>query len=85
MFEVLPLVVASSGTVSTATCWLYVTEVVELQAGRAPKLGSALRKAKRLGVAYVRGDRPDADPDRLGRRRPALLLQRTQDTRGRFS
>lgn len=31
----------------------YVNEVVELLAGRAPKLRDALRKAKRQGMAYV--------------------------------
>jgi hypothetical protein len=37
--------------VSTATCWRYVTETVELLAARAPKLRAALHKAKREGMA----------------------------------
>jgi hypothetical protein len=37
--------------VSITTCWRYVNETVELLAGRAPKLRTALRKAKREGTA----------------------------------
>jgi hypothetical protein len=39
--------------VSTATCWRYVTEAVELLAARVPKLRAALRKAEREKMAYV--------------------------------
>jgi hypothetical protein len=45
--------VGAGFAVSTTTCWRYVNEVVELLAGRAPKLRDALRKAKRQGLAYV--------------------------------
>jgi len=39
--------------VSTTTCWRYVDETIELLAARAPKLRTALRRAKRQGMAYV--------------------------------
>jgi hypothetical protein len=39
--------------VGTATAWRYVTETMRLLAARAPKLGPALRAAKRAGHAFV--------------------------------
>jgi hypothetical protein len=39
--------------VSTATAWRYVNETVHLLAARAPKLGPALRAAKKAGHAFV--------------------------------
>jgi len=36
--------------VGTATAWRYVTETTRLLAARAPKLGPALRAAKRAGT-----------------------------------
>jgi hypothetical protein len=39
--------------VGTATAWRYVNETVELLAARAPKLGKAVRDAKKDGHAYV--------------------------------
>ena len=59
--------------VSTATCWRYVNETVELLATRAPKLRAALRKAKREGMAYVIIDgtvRHEALDDRAGMKGP---------------
>ena len=45
--------VGAGFAVSTTTCWRYVNETVELLAARAPTLRTALRKAKREGMAYV--------------------------------
>lgn len=56
--------------VSTATCWRYVTETVELLAVRAPKLRAALRKAKRDGMAYVIIDGTLIPIDRIAVDRP---------------
>jgi hypothetical protein len=56
--------------VSTATCWRYVTETVELLAARAPKLRTALRKAKRDGMAYVIIDGTLVPIDRIAADRP---------------
>jgi hypothetical protein len=39
--------------VGTTTAWRYVNEAVELLSARSPKLGAALRKAKKDGLAYV--------------------------------
>jgi DDE superfamily endonuclease/Helix-turn-helix of DDE superfamily endonuclease len=39
--------------VGTATAWRYVTETTRLLAARAPKLGRALRTAKKAGHAFV--------------------------------
>jgi DDE superfamily endonuclease len=56
--------------VSTATCWRYVNETVELLARRAPKLRAALRKAKRQGHAYVIIDGTLIPIDRIAVDRP---------------
>jgi hypothetical protein len=56
--------------VSTATCWRYVTETVELLAARAPKLRAALRKAKHDGMAYVIIDGTLVPIDRIATDRP---------------
>jgi hypothetical protein len=54
--------------VSTATAWRYVEETVMLLSARSPKLGQALRKARRDGLHYlvpdgtlIRTDRGAAD------------------------
>ena len=39
--------------VGTATAWRYVTETVRLLAARAPKLGRALRTARKAGHPFV--------------------------------
>jgi hypothetical protein len=56
--------------VSTTTCWRYVNETVDLLATRAPKLRSALRKAKRQGMAYVIIDGTLIPVDRVAADRP---------------
>ena len=56
--------------VSTATCWRYVNETVELLAQRAPKLRAALREAKRQGHAYVIIDGTLIPIDRIAADRP---------------
>jgi hypothetical protein len=56
--------------VSTATCWRYVNETIELLADRAPKLRAALRKAKRQGMAYVVIDGTLIPIDRVAADRP---------------
>jgi len=62
--------VGTGFAVSTATCWRYVNETVELLAQRAPKLRPALRKAKRRGVAYVIVDGTLIPIDRVAVDRP---------------
>jgi hypothetical protein len=39
--------------VGTATAWRYVTETTRLLAARAPKLGPALRAAKKAGHPFA--------------------------------
>ncbi|MEW1842133.1 transposase family protein, partial [Nonomuraea angiospora] len=39
--------------VSASTAWRYVEETVALLSARSPKLGQALRKAKRDGLHYL--------------------------------
>jgi hypothetical protein len=56
--------------VSTATCWRYVNETVELLADRAPKLRAALREVKRQGMAYVVIDGTLIPIDRVAADRP---------------
>jgi len=56
--------------ISTATCWRYVNETVELLAARAPKLRAALRKAKREKMAYVIIDGTLIPIDRIAADRP---------------
>jgi hypothetical protein len=56
--------------VSTATCWRYVNETVELLATRAPKLRAALHDAKREGYAYVIVDGTLIPIDRIAADRP---------------
>lgn len=56
--------------VSTTTCWRYVNETVELLAEQAPKLRTALRKAKRRGMAYVIIDGTLIPIDRVAVDRP---------------
>ena len=56
--------------VSTATCWRYVNETVELLAERAPKLQDALRAARRAGMAYVVIDGTLVPIDRVAADRP---------------
>jgi hypothetical protein len=56
--------------VSTTTCWRYVNETIELLAARAPKLGEALWKAKRQGMAYVIIDGTLIPIDRIAADRP---------------
>ncbi|BCJ26894.1 IS5/IS1182 family transposase [Actinocatenispora sera] len=56
--------------VSTATCWRYVNETVELLADRAPKLQAALKTARRAGMAYVIIDGTLVPIDRVAADRP---------------
>lgn len=62
--------VAAGFGVSTATCWRYVNETVELLAQRAPKLRAALRKARKQGLAYVIIDGTLVPIDRIAADRP---------------
>jgi hypothetical protein len=56
--------------VGTATAWRYVTETVALLAARSPKLGKALREAKKAGHAYVIIDGTLIPVDRVAADRP---------------
>jgi hypothetical protein len=56
--------------VSTATAWRYVTETVELLAGRSPKLRQALRDAAKAGYAYLVVDGTLILIDRVAADRP---------------
>jgi len=58
--------------IGTATAWRYVTETVALLASRAPKLRRADQHEER--GTRLRRDRWHLNPDRPGRRRPAVLL-----------
>ncbi|MFD1044642.1 transposase family protein, partial [Kibdelosporangium lantanae] len=62
--------VGAGFSVSTTTCWRYVTETVELLAQRAPKLRAALRRAVRQGMAYVIIDGTLIPIDRIAVDRP---------------
>lgn len=56
--------------VSTATAWRYVEETVALLSARSPKLGQALRKAKRDGLHYLVLDGTLIHTDRVKADRP---------------
>jgi hypothetical protein len=56
--------------VGTATAWRYVAETVRLLAARAPKLGPALRAAKKAGHAFVVIDGTLIPVDRVAKDRP---------------
>lgn len=56
--------------VSTATAWRYVEETVTLLSARSPKLGQALRKAKRDGLHYLVLDGTLIRTDRIKADRP---------------
>jgi hypothetical protein len=56
--------------VGTATAWRYVNETVRLLAARAPKLGPALRTAKRAGYAFAVIDGTLIPIDRVAADRP---------------
>ena len=56
--------------VGTATAWRYATETAGLLAARAPKLGGALRAAKKAGHAYVVIDGTLIPVDRVAADRP---------------
>jgi DDE superfamily endonuclease len=56
--------------VGTATAWRYVTETTRLLAARAPKLGPALRAAKRAGIVFVVIDGTLIPVDRVAKDRP---------------
>src|SRR5512135_385000 len=56
--------------VGTATAWRYVNETVALLAARAPKLGKAVRDAKKAGYAYVVLDGTLIAIDRVAADRP---------------
>ena len=59
--------------VSTATAWRYVEETVALLSARSPKLGQALRKAKRDGLHYLVLDGTLIRTDRVKADRPYYL------------
>ncbi|SEM64186.1 Helix-turn-helix of DDE superfamily endonuclease [Nonomuraea pusilla] len=56
--------------ISTATAWRYVEETVMLLSARSPKLGQALRKARRGGVHYLVLDGTLIRTDRVAADRP---------------
>ncbi|MER6505975.1 transposase family protein [Nonomuraea sp. NPDC001636] len=56
--------------VSTATAWRYVEETVMLLSARSPKIGQALRKARRDGVHYLVLDGTLIRTDRVAADRP---------------
>jgi hypothetical protein len=56
--------------VSTSTAWRYVEETVALLSARSPKLGQALRKAKRDGLHYLVLDGTLIHTDRVKADRP---------------
>lgn len=56
--------------VSTATAWRYVEETVMLLSARSPKLGQALRKARRDGLHYLVLDGTLIRTDRVAADRP---------------
>ena len=67
--ETYPDLAAGFG-VGTATAWRYVEETTALLAARAPKLGKAVRDAKRAGHAYVIIDGTLIAVDRVAADRP---------------
>ena len=62
--------VAAGFGVGTATAWRYVTETVALLAARAPKLGQAIRGAKKAGYPFVILDGTLVRTDRVAADRP---------------
>jgi hypothetical protein len=62
--------VAAGFGIGTATAWRYVSETVALLAARAPKLGKAVRDAKKAGYAYVVLDGTLIPIDRVAADRP---------------
>jgi hypothetical protein len=56
--------------IGRTTAWRYVNETVELLAARAPKLGKAVRDAKKAGHAYVILDGTLIPIDRVAADRP---------------
>ena len=56
--------------VSAATAWRYVEETVVLLSARSPKLGQALRKARRDGLHYLVLDGTLIHTDRVKADRP---------------
>ena len=65
---------AAGFEVGISTAWRYVNETVALLAGRAPKLHTAIRDAKKAGHAYVVVDGtliPSTGLPRTGRSTPA--------------
>jgi hypothetical protein len=56
--------------VSTSTAWRYATESVDLLAARAPKLGTALRRARRDRLPYLILDGTLVAIDRVAADRP---------------
>jgi hypothetical protein len=61
---------AAGFEVGTTTAWRYVSETVALLAGRAPKLRTAVRAAKKAGYAYVVLDGTLIAADRVAADRP---------------
>jgi hypothetical protein len=61
---------AAGSGVGTTTAWRYVEETVALLAARAPKLGKAIRDAKKAGHAYVVLDGTLIPVDRVAADRP---------------
>jgi hypothetical protein len=61
---------AAGFSVGTATAWRYVTETVRLLAARAPRLGPALRAARKAGHALVVIDGTLIAIDRVAKDRP---------------
>jgi len=61
---------AAGFAVGTTTAWRYVNETTELLAARAPKLGQAVRAAKKAGYAYVVLDGTLIPVDRVAADRP---------------
>jgi hypothetical protein len=61
---------AAGFEVGTTTAWRYVNETVALLAGRAPKLRTAIRDAKKAGHAYVVLDGTLIPIDRVAADRP---------------
>jgi hypothetical protein len=56
--------------ISTATAWRYVEETVMLLSARSPKLGQALRRARRAGLHYLVLDGTLIRIDRIASDRP---------------
>jgi hypothetical protein len=56
--------------VGTTTAWRYVNEAVKLLSARSPKLGKALRAAKKDGLCYVVLDGTLIPIDRVKADRP---------------